>query len=153
MTIRRCRGDRGQAAGVEAIPFGILVFVTGTLLAVNVWSAVDARAAVDAAARDYLRAYTAADDGATARVRGRRAAEASLAARRSATAARVADPTEPFGPCRVATVSVELDTPAIRAPFVGGLGTTTVRSIRRELVQPYGTALDEGGDAPTLCDG
>lgn len=153
MSVRRCRGDRGQAAGIEAVPFGVLVFVTGTLLAVNVWSAVDTRAAVDAAARDYLRAYTAADGGVAARASGRRAATASLAARRSAVEARITDPTEPFGPCRVATVTVELDTPAIRAPFVGALGTTTVRSVRRELVQPYGTAVDEAGGAPTLCDG
>lgn len=151
----RCRRDeRGQAAGVEAVPFGVLVFVTGVLLAVNVWSAVDARVAVDGAARDYLRAYTGAPDGAAARDRGRSAAAASLAARRhAATRATVTDPTEPFGPCRPATVVVEIDTPTIRAPFVGSLGTTTVRARRTELVQPHGVARDaDDAIGPTPCD-
>lgn len=150
----RC-DERGQAAGVEAVPFGVLVFVTGTLLAVNVWSAVDARVAVDGAARDYLRAYTAAPDPGVARASGRSAAASSMAARRSGAAnARVTDPPEPFGPCRPATVVVELATPTIRAPFVGSLGTTTVRAVRTELVQPHGAARDApGATGATPCDG
>ena len=54
MSVRR-RDERGQAAGVEAVPFGVLVFVTGTLLAVNVWSAVAVtQAVVRRAAADGL---------------------------------------------------------------------------------------------------
>ena len=35
----RRRSDRGQVGGIEVLPFGLLVFVVGTLLVANVWAA------------------------------------------------------------------------------------------------------------------
>ena len=64
--MRRCRGDRGQVGGVEALPFGVLVFVVGVLLVVNLWAIVDAKVAATSAAREAARAYVEAADGAEA---------------------------------------------------------------------------------------
>ncbi|MGV3758684.1 MAG: hypothetical protein ACO1PW_03960 [Actinomycetota bacterium] len=58
MTTPTCvplRGDRGQVAGIEAIPFGLLIFVLGGLLLANAWAVVDAKLATDAAAREAVR--------------------------------------------------------------------------------------------------
>src|SRR5690606_2186473 len=44
------RGERGQVAGIEALPFGLLIFVAGTLLVVNIWGVVDTKFAADTAA-------------------------------------------------------------------------------------------------------
>ena len=40
MRSARCRGDAGQVGGIEALPFGLLVFVVGTLLIANAWAVV-----------------------------------------------------------------------------------------------------------------
>lgn len=147
--------ESGQAAGIESVPFGILVFVGGLILVVNVWAVVDTRAAIDTAARDYLRAYTASGDSVSAADRGRAAAVDSMSARSGAAERLVIhDPTDPFGPCRPATVELEVEVPAIRAPFIGSIGTTTVSTTQTELVQPYGEARDpDGVTSATVCDG
>jgi hypothetical protein len=55
------RDDRGQVGGIEALPFGLLVFVVGSLLVANAWAVIDAKIAVDAAARQAARAYAEAE--------------------------------------------------------------------------------------------
>src|SRR3546814_12875156 len=62
----RLRGDGGQVGGIEAIPFGLLIFVIGSLLIVNAWGVVDAKFATDAAARQAARTFVAGEglDGA-----------------------------------------------------------------------------------------
>ena len=57
------RDQSGQAAGLEAIVFGLLTFVVGVLLAANAWAVVDAKMAMSAAAREATRAYVEAPDG------------------------------------------------------------------------------------------
>jgi hypothetical protein len=49
--------DAGMVGGIETLPFGLLVFVVGSLLVAQAWAVVDAKLAVDAAAS---RAATAA---------------------------------------------------------------------------------------------
>ena len=58
----RCRGDAGQVGGIEALPFGLLIFVVGSLLIANAWAVVDAKFATDAAARQAVRTYVEGDD-------------------------------------------------------------------------------------------
>jgi len=147
--------EAGQAAGLETIPFGIIVFVGGLLLMVNLWAVVDTRAALDSAARDYLRAYTSSADSATGRRRGTAAVEASMTGRNgTAGSVRITNPAAPFGPCRPATVVLRLEVPAFRAPFIGSIGNTVVSTTQTELVQPFGTATDEGAAlGATPCDG
>ena len=67
MTSARCRGDAGQVGGIEALPFGLLVFVVGSLLIANAWAVVDAKFATDAAARQAVRTFVEGTDEAAAR--------------------------------------------------------------------------------------
>lgn len=149
--MRRCHGERGQAAGVETIPFAVLVFVAGMLLAVNAWAVVDTRAALDAAAREYLRAYTAAADAGEARTAGDHAARTSIGDR-LAPRLRIIPPRGIFGACRPATVVLALDVEAVRLPFVDGLGRTTASTTQTELVQPYARARSADAPDPSPCD-
>lgn len=51
----RLRTQDGFLGGLDALAFGALVLLTGTLLVVNAWSVVDTRMAVSAAAREAVR--------------------------------------------------------------------------------------------------
>ena len=66
MIAPRCTGDRGQVGGIEALPFGLLIFVVGSLLIANAWAVVDAKFATDAAARQAVRTFVEGDDEAVA---------------------------------------------------------------------------------------
>ncbi len=150
------RGDRGQAGGIEALPFGILVFVVGTLLLANVWAVVDAKLAVDAAAREATRRYVEATEGAGAE-------EQAVAAGLSALEAQGRDPargrvelqavTTPDGRtayerCARATFEAAYHVPALTLPFIGGYGSGfEVTSRHSELVDPFRDGLP--GDAST----
>ncbi|HEX9992939.1 MAG TPA: hypothetical protein VGB14_08440 [Acidimicrobiales bacterium] len=143
---RRCRGDRGVVGGVEVLPFGVLVFVAGSLLVANAWAVVDAKLAVTSAAREAVRAYVEAPDAGTA------AATADDAAR-SALAGHGRDPARlgltldgGFGRCVPVVAVATYDVPAVSLPFVGGFGPAlTVRAEHRELVDPFRAGL--GGEA------
>ena len=71
--MRRCGvlvgGQAGMLAGSDGVLFGMLILLAGSLAILNVWAVIDTRAALDAAAREYLRTYTeqsSADAAATA---------------------------------------------------------------------------------------
>ncbi|MEY2465047.1 MAG: hypothetical protein QOH64_3185, partial [Acidimicrobiaceae bacterium] len=55
------RDEHGQVAGVEALPFGVLLFVVGALLVANAWAVIDAKMATDSAAREAARTYVEAE--------------------------------------------------------------------------------------------
>src|SRR5439155_20334481 len=57
---RRTLDERGQAAGFEVLPFGLLVLVLGTLLVANAWEVIDAKIAVTASAREAARVFVEA---------------------------------------------------------------------------------------------
>jgi hypothetical protein len=143
---RRCTGDRGVVGGLEVLPFGVLVFVVGSLLVANAWAVVDAKLAVTSAATEAVRAYVEAPDGASA-------ASAAGAAARSALAGHGRDPARldlaiegGFGRCQPVTAVATYPVPAVSLPFVGGFGTGfTVRAEHRELVDPFRSGLT--GDA------
>ena len=71
-TAPRLTGDAGQVGGIEVLPFGVLIFVVGTLLITNAWGVVDAEVAADAAAHQAVRTYVEAPDGTTAAARAQR---------------------------------------------------------------------------------
>jgi hypothetical protein len=141
MTAPRCHGDTGQVGGIEAIPFGLLVFVVGTLLVANAWAVVDAKFATDAAARQAARTYVEATDAAGALPLAEEAAAAALAGHGRdpvrATVRPVGDLT--FVRCARATFEVTYEVPAITLPFIGGYGTSPflVRSTHSEVVDPF----------------
>lgn len=150
-------GDRGQLAGAEAIPFGLLVFVIGTLLVVNAWAVVDAKFAVDAAAQAAARSFaestgTWSDAFVDARVAGR-----------SALAAHGRDPAklsfetdgdglrgdDPVRRCVRVSFEAHYAVPAIRVPFVGGFGDGfDVSASHSRIVDPLRSGID--GEATCL---
>ena len=150
------RDDRAFAGGVETIPFGILVFISFTLLVFNLWAVIDARMVAGSAAREYVRAYTEAADRADARRTGAVAAATVMTAHgRNPAALRIDVPVEGFGPCERATVTVTMTVPAVRAPFVGSIGASTVSATSSELVDAYrsGGQVSTDALAGTDCEG
>lgn len=142
----RCSGDRGQVGGIEALPFGFFVFVSITLFLANVWGVVDAKLAVTSASREAARAFaeapTLADGQADAEAR---AMEALTAFGRAGDRATIEAPSLAggFARCERVTVAVRYEVPALRIPFIGGLGSmTTVRSTSTELIDPFRDGLD-----------
>ena len=138
--------DRGQVGGIEVLPFGLLVFVIGTLLVANAWAVVDAKLAVTSAAGEAVRSYVEADSGDAA-------VEAAEAAARSAIAGhgRRAPRTEvqithagggPYTRCTRATVTVRHRVPALSLPFLGGYGDGfDVAASQSEIIDPYRSGL------------
>lgn len=153
---RRSGGERGQVAGIEVLPFGLLVFVAGTLLITNIWAVVDAKFATDAAAREAARwvVERAGTDSATPEALHIGAEE--LAGRTLADHGRSGGATVTVGPpgatfqrCERITVTVAVQVPALRIPFVGGFGDGfDVVATHSELVDPTRTGL--GGRASCI---
>ncbi len=121
-------GERGQVAGIEALPFGLLIFVAGTLLMVNLWGVIDAKFAADAAAREATRyvVESARTDRTTAEIR---AGARDIATQTLADHGRNRAPTVEVRPestllerCERVQVVVSTEVPAIRLPFFGGFG-------------------------------
>lgn len=142
---RRAAGDAGVVGGVEALPFGLLVFAVGTLIVTALWGVVDAKLAVEAAAREATRAYVEAPDEAAAVAAARAAADAALRGHgRDPAAARVATPPPgSFARCRRVTVTVAYPVPVLVLPWVGptALRPIVARGAHSELVDPYRTGL------------
>lgn len=145
-TARRGAGDAGVVGGIEVLPFGVLVFVAGSLLVANAWAVVDAKLAVTSAAREAVRAYVEAPDGPTA-------AAAADAAARTALAGHGRDPSRMdlsldggFARCAPVVAVATYPVPAVALPFVGGVGPGfTVRAEHREVVDPFRSGI--GGEA------
>src|SRR5690606_19521970 len=70
--------DSGQIAGIEALPFGFLIFVVVLLMLGNAWAVIDAKVAVTAAAREASRVYVESLTGDKAEMRARAAAAGSI---------------------------------------------------------------------------
>jgi hypothetical protein len=147
--------DRGQMGGIEALPFGLLIFVVGTLLVVNAWAVVDAKLATDAAARQATRRFVEAP---VVDASGVRDAEAdAVVAGLDALAAEGRDPgratvaltaLEPpsgsrggsssYVRCARATFTATYEVPALTLPWIGGYGDGFgVTSSHSELIDPF----------------
>lgn len=153
--------DRGQAGGIEALPFGVLVFVVGTLLVANAWAVVDAKLAVDAAARQATRHFVEADVAGDAMVdeAADSASEAGLAA--LAAHGRRADRADVrltglvpapgqsgYSRCARATFTATYVVPALSLPWIGGFGDgLDVTSSHSELVDPYRDGVPGSAEA------
>ncbi len=158
----RPRGDdRGQAGGIEVLPFGLLVFVVGTLLIANAWAVVDAKLAVDAAAREAARHFVEADvpdarDFADAEAGARQAGYEALAAHgreEARSSIELTDLESPDGQagftrCARATFTASYDVPVLRLPWIGGFGSgLEVTSRHSELVDPYRDGVPGSAEA------
>jgi hypothetical protein len=160
--VTRARGDdRGQVGGIEVLPFGLLVFVVGTLLIANAWAVVDAKLAVDAAAREAARHFVEADvpdarNIADAEAAARRAGFEALAAHgREGARATVEltglespDGQSGFTRCARATFTARYDVPVLRLPWIGGFGSgLDVTSRHSELIDPYRDGVPGSAEA------
>ncbi len=139
---RRCRGDAGQVAGIEVLPFGLLVLLVGVLLIANAWAVVDARMAVALASREGARAAAETVTGpgdsqgaATAAVH-----ETLAGVNRDDGSLRSVTVSYPDGYRRCGQVRVEVvyEVPAISLPFIGGYGDgIDVTVTASELIDGY----------------
>jgi len=131
--------------GIEVLPFGFLVFVSATLLFVNLWGIVDAKFAVTAAAREATRAFAEADSESAAVAAARqRGTETLDAYGRGGDRGTVGLPVlaEPFGRCARVTITVSYEVPVLAIPFLGGLGSLSpVESTYTEIVDPFRSGL------------
>jgi Flp pilus assembly protein TadG len=135
------RDDRGQVAGIEAVPFGILLFVVGALLIANAWAVIDVKMAVTSAAREAARTYVEAPGHVTGREDADRAARDAIAAhKRNAGLVTIDGPTDQsaFTRCNRVTFTVSYPVPAMTLPFIGGFGSGfTVTATHSEIVDPF----------------
>jgi putative hemolysin len=143
--------DRGQVGGIEALPFGILVFVVGALLTANAWAVIDAKLAIDAAARQATRTFVESDVGPSGSSLD--AEQVAVDAGLVALDAHGRDPARAtvglsalegsggqtgFTRCARATFTASYRVPALTIPWIGGFGSgIEVTSSHSELVDPY----------------
>jgi hypothetical protein len=144
------RDDRGFAGGIEALPFGVLIFVVGSLLVTNAWAVIDAKVAVTAASREATRAYVESPDGWSAPVAAQIAMTQAMAghgrdpARSSMHVEHAAG--APFERCVLVSIEVRHPVPALSLPFIGGYGQGfEVTSTHSEVIDPFRDGLSGDG--------
>jgi hypothetical protein len=134
---------------MEVLPFGLLVFVAGTLLLVNIWGVVDTKFAADAAAREAARWVVESAGRAmppdAVRSGAAQVARATMAdhGRGQPVQVGVGPSGTAFERCDRVTVEVETSVPALRLPFLGGFGRPfAVRATHSELVDPTRSGVE-----------
>jgi hypothetical protein len=152
----RCRAthdDSGQIAGIEALPFGVLVFVVGVLLIANMWAAIDTKLATDAAAREGARSYVEGwPDAVQSWSKAQAAAfEAAKAQGRPLSPGDVdlagLDPA--YQRCGRATIVVHHRLATVTIPWIGDFGHAfTVTSRHSERIDPYRNGGGGGDGCP-----
>lgn len=149
--VGRTRGQAGVLAGSDGLLFGMLILLAGSLAVLNIWAVIDTRAALDAAAREYLRSYTEQSSAVAAAAAGDAAVREMLDRRSTPVLALRIDPPDAasFGPCQPALVAIEAEVPAARLPFLDDLGTRQIRVTHRELVDPHREVTSGPNHDPT----
>lgn len=146
-----------MVGGFEALPFGFLVFIMGTLLLARAWSIVDGKLAASAAAREAARAYVeSSGPEGVARADARAAAEAALDGHGRDPARMRVSWAEPLvlRRCARATFEVTYSVPTISIPWVGGFGDGVIDTSARhsEVVDPYRSGVPIGlGEEVVRC--
>lgn len=152
----RLRDEAGFVGGMEALPFGFLVFVAGTLLLVNAWGVLDAHLAAGAAAREAVRAFVEADDAGDALAAGEAAADEALEGH-GKDLARAELRWTPGAPelarCAEVTAEVAYRVPLLAVPWIGAFGGGFIKTTAHhtEVVDPWRSGLDTDGFVPEDC--
>lgn len=153
----RGRGEAGFVGGFEALPFGFLVFVAGTLLLANAWAVVDAHVAADAAATEAVRTFVeASGDGGAAIAAGEQAALDAIEGQgKSAGRTTIAWEGAELVRCQPVTATVTYRVPTIAVPWLGsfGGGVVTTSARHTEVVDPWRSGLEVEGFDAEACVG
>lgn len=140
--------ERGVVGGLEVLPFGILVFVVGSLLIANAWAVIDAKLATTAAAREAARSYVESPSATTGADAATQAAEEAISSYgRDAARLRLELEQEGgFARCSRATFVASYEIPAISLPFgIGFGGPIEVRTRHSEIIDPLRSGLPPEG--------
>ncbi|MGI9600480.1 MAG: hypothetical protein ACR2QE_01245 [Acidimicrobiales bacterium] len=115
------------------------------LVITNAWAVLDARLAASAASREATRSAVESevDPHATAVRAGHRTLDA-FGYGAADSSIDIAAPNG-FGRCAPVTTTVSIRVPALRLPWVTGVGEVTVSAHHREVVDPYRNDVPEGG--------
>ena len=153
MTSTRWWGrDDGFVGGIETLPFGLLVFIVGTLLVANAWAVIDAKLASASAAHEAARVYVETVAGGDSREAAGAAAEAATDAisghgRDADRMTFAVSPGGAVGRCEPIEVTVSYRVPTLTVPLVGGFGQGfTVRATDSEIIDPFRD--DDAGSNP-----
>ncbi|MEO5679233.1 MAG: hypothetical protein ABIS47_06155 [Acidimicrobiales bacterium] len=143
---RRRTDEQGQVGGVEALAFGVLVFVLGMLGMATAWAVVDAKVAAASAAREAARSYVESDGSVTAWDdavgRGR---EAFAGHGRSPAALEMPRPVERFGRCAPVTVTAVTNVDLPRIPGIRAVARRVrVQASHTEVIDPFRAGLGRG---------
>lgn len=136
------------------MPFGILIFLTGTLLIINLWGVVDAKFSTDAAAREGARSIVESS-GIGRDPTGVEATATQIAVDTMRDHGRDGDVGVDISAdgalvrCQRVHVTVRTEVPAIRIPFIGRIGPPfSITSTHSEIVDP--TRSGVGGEATCI---
>ncbi len=137
------RNQEGQVGGAEAVIFGLLVFVFGTLVVANAWAVIDAKLAANSAAREAARSYVEARSASDAGVAAQRAAEEAVKGHGRQVERMDLDRVQGgFARCARVTLEVRYRVPMVAVPLLGESGSGfTVASRHSEVVDPYRSGL------------
>lgn len=135
----RLLDERGFVAGADMLIFGVLAFVMGSLLVINVWNVIDASFAVSAAAREGARTFTEADpDTAWSESQSRMLEVMDEYGRGDRAVAPQLPAVGNYERCAVITVTAEYDVALVRLPIFGQFGTMTrVSASHSERIDAY----------------
>ena len=147
MSVRLNRDEAGQFAGVEVLPFGLLVFIVGVLLVANAWAVIDAKLAVVSAAREAVRAYVETPPGSDPVARAEAAARAAVeGAGRDPSQLTVTPVEAEFSRCAEVRFEARYPIPLLTLPLIGGYGQGfSAVATHGEIVDPYRSGVPLGG--------
>jgi len=135
---RRRNDDRGVVAGSDVLIFGVLAFVFGSLLIINVWAVIDASLAVSAAAREAARTYVESDPNTAWGDAEARAREVMADYGRNSRPIEVNRSATAYNRCDAVTISVDYSVPLIDIPIFGEFGSLgDVGSSHTERIDAY----------------
>lgn len=136
--------------GIEAVFFGLLVLVLGTLVVANAWGVIDAKVAAAGAAREATQAFVQAPAGSDPTAMARAAAVRAIEAQGRDTARMTMLVSGDLTRCSRVVVEVRYRVPLIVVPMLGGMGSGFTASARHsELVDPYRSGLPRTASCAT----
>ena len=142
MTPRPAREEDGQVGGIEALFFGLLVLVLGTLVVANAWGVIDAKVAAAGAAREATKAFVQAPAGSDPATIARAAAAQAMQGQGRDAARMTLLVSGDLTRCSRVVAEVRYRVPLIVVPMLGNLGSGFTAAARHsELVGPYRTGL------------